>query len=47
LAREKKKTQKCVEIKLFCFPKEKEKKKEKEKSQRKRWRGGIERQVER
>jgi hypothetical protein len=41
LAREKKKTQKCVEIKLFCFPKEKEKKKEKEKSQRKRWRGGL------
>jgi hypothetical protein len=33
-----KKTQKCVEIKLFCFPKEKERK-EKEKSQRKRWRG--------
>jgi hypothetical protein len=46
LAREKKKTQKCVEIKLFCFPKEKEKKKKK-KNLRENDGGGIERQVER
>jgi hypothetical protein len=47
LAREKKNTQKCVEIKLFCFPKEKEKKKRKISEKKKTMEGGIERQVER